>query len=216
MVGAVVMVHGDDQGLVLPPKLAPYQVVVVPIWKDEDEHAAVLEALERVKRIIDDDVRVHVDDRDAYSPGWKFHEWEMRGVPLRLELGPRDVESGQVVLARRDVFGRAGKSMAPIGGGLKDVVAETLEEIQSNLFRQALAFREERTYDPVDYDAFKEAVAMGFANAWWCGDAACEAQIKEETKATLRCIPLEQESGTGPCIRCGRASHERAVFARAY
>jgi prolyl-tRNA synthetase len=121
-----------------------------------------------------------------------------------------------VVLARRDVFGRGGKSTAPIGGGLKDVVAETLEEIQANLFRQALAFREEHTYDPADYGAFEEAVTLGFANSWWCGDAECEAQIREETKATLRCIPLEQESGTGRCIRCGDVAHERAIFARAY
>jgi prolyl-tRNA synthetase len=216
MVGAVVMVHGDDQGLILPPKLAPYQVVIVPIWKDEEQHSAVLEVLERVKRIIGDDVRIRVDDRDAYSPGWKFNEWEMRGVPLRMELGPRDVEKGQVMLSRRDVTGRAGKSTAPIGGGLKDVVEETLEEIQANLYRQALAFREEHTYDPVDYDAFKEAVTKGFADSYWCGDAECEAQIKEETKATLRCIPLEQESGTGTCVRCGQAAHERAIFARAY
>jgi prolyl-tRNA synthetase len=133
-----------------------------------------------------------------------------------MELGPRDVEKGQVVLSRRDVAGRAGKSTAPIGGGLKDVVEETLEEIQANLYQQALAFREEHTYDPADYDALKEAVTHGFANSWWCGDAECEAQIKEETKATLRCIPLEQEPGTGACIRCGEEAHERAIFARAY
>jgi prolyl-tRNA synthetase len=216
MVGAVVMVHGDDQGLILPPRLAPHQVVVVPIWKDEEEHTAVLEVLDRVKRIIGDDVRIHVDDRAAYSPGWKFNEWEMRGVPLRMELGPRDVKKGQVVLARRDVAGRARKSTATIGGGLKAVVTETLDDIQDSLYRRALAFREEHTYNPVDYDAFKEAVEAGFANAWWCGDAACEAQIKEETKATLRCIPLDQESGPGECIRCGGEARERALFARAY
>jgi prolyl-tRNA synthetase len=137
-------------------------------------------------------------------------------VPLRIELGPRDVEKGQVVLARRDIAGRAGKSTVTIGGGLKTVVAETLEAIQANLYQQALAFREEHTCDPADYDAFKEAVTAGFADSWWCGDADCEAQIKEETKATLRCIPLEQESGPGTCIRCGRDAHERAIFARAY
>jgi prolyl-tRNA synthetase len=216
MVGAVVMVHGDDQGLILPPKLAPYQVVVVPIWRDEEERTVVLEVLERVKRIIGEDVRIHVDDRDANTPGWKFHEWEMRGVPLRIELGPRDVEKGQVMLARRDIVGRAGKSAAPVGGGLKDVVDETLDEIQVHLYRRARAFLEDHTYDPADYDAFQEAVNAGFADSWWCGDAECEAQIKEETKATLRCIPVSQEPGEGICIRCGRPARERAIFARAY
>jgi prolyl-tRNA synthetase len=140
----------------------------------------------------------------------------MRGVPLRMELGPRDVEKGQVVLARRDVVGREGKTTAPIGGGLKDVVQEMLQDIQASLYRKALAFRKENTYDPADYDAFTEAVTVGFANSWWCGDAHCEAQIQEETKASLRCIPLEQEAGSGVCIRCGQQARERAIFARAY
>ena len=216
MVGAVVMVHGDDQGLVLPPRLAPHQVVIVPIWKDEDEHSAVMEAVKRVKQLIGDGVRIHVDDRDAYSPGWKFNEWEMRGVPLRIEIGPRDVQQSQVMLVRRDLAGRARKQASPIGDGLADAVRSMLDEIQKNLYQQALGFREEHTHYPEDYEAFREAVAEGFASVWWCGDAACEAQIKEDTKATLRCIPLEQESGSGTCIRCGEKAHERAVFARAY
>ncbi|MFO7741556.1 MAG: proline--tRNA ligase [Anaerolineae bacterium] len=216
MVGAVVMAHGDDQGLVLPPRLAPHQVVVVPIWSDEDQRVQVSEVVEQVKRLLGDDVRVHVDDRDAYSPGWKFNEWEMRGVPLRIEIGPRDVEQGQVVLARRDLQGRARKTIVPLSDGLGETVRGTLDAIQDNLYQQALAFREEHTCDPTDYEAFKEAVAAGFAHSWWCGDAECEAQIKEETRASLRCIPLEQEPGTGTCIRCGKEAHERAIFARAY
>jgi prolyl-tRNA synthetase len=216
MVGAVVMAHGDDQGLILPPKLAPHQVVIVPIWTDEEQRTRVIEVVEQVKRILGDLVRIHVDDRDAYSPGWKFNEWEMRGVPLRIEIGPRDVEQGQVVLARRDLEGRARKSMVPLADGLAEAVRRTLDEIQNNLYQQALAFREEHTYHPDDYKEFKEAVTKGFAYAWWCGDAECEAQIKEETKASIRCIPLEQEPGTGTCIRCGREAEERAVFARAY
>jgi prolyl-tRNA synthetase len=216
MVGAVVMVHGDDQGLILPPRLAPHQVVIVPIWKGEDERGPVLETVDRVKGLIGDDVRIHVDDRDAYSPGWKFNEWEMRGVPLRIEIGPRDVEQGQVVLARRDLTGRARKQFVSIEDGLGEAVHDTLDEIQENLYQQALAFREEHTHHPKDYDQFRGAVEEGFASAWWCGDAACEAQIKEDTKATLRCIPLEQESGTGTCIRCGEEARERAIFARAY
>ena len=216
MVGAVVMVHGDDQGLILPPRLAPYQLVIVPIWKDEDQRSLVLDAMNQVRGLIGEGVRMHVDDRDAYSPGWKFNEWEMRGVPLRIEIGPRDVDKDQVMLVRRDVAGRGRKVAAPIGGELGETVRDTLEAIQENLYRRALTFREEHTARPETYDGFREAVAEGFVEAWWCGDAACEAQIKEDTKATLRCIPLEQPSGTGRCIRCAQGADERALFARAY
>ncbi len=215
MVGAIVMVHGDDQGLVLPPKLAPIQVVIVPIWKGDSEQAEVLEVVTRVEAMLRDDVRVHVDDRDEYSPGWKFNEWEMRGVPLRIEIGPRDVEREQVTLARRDISGREGKSRAPLSG-LVEEVQEMLATIQTGLYRRALDFRETHTYDPRDYAEFREAVSNGFAYSWWCGDADCEAQIKEDTKATVRCIPLEQESGKGKCIRCGKDANERAIFGRAY
>ncbi len=215
MVGAIVMVHGDDQGLVLPPKLAPTQVVVVPIWKDDDERAQVLEILSQVKGMLDDDVRVHVDDRDEYSPGWKFNEWEMRGVPLRIEIGPRDVRQEQVTLARRDVPGREGKTSVPMQS-LVGEVQEMLATVQADLYRRALDFRESHTYDPKDYAEFKEAVSQGFACSWWCGDADCEAKIKEDTRATIRCIPLEQEQGRGTCIRCGKETSERAIFGRAY
>jgi len=215
MVGAVVMVHGDDQGLVLPPKLAPIQVVIVPIWKSDDERTEVFEATTRVQAMLCDNVRVHVDDRDEYSPGWKFNEWEMRGAPLRIEIGPRDVEQGQVVLARRDVPGREGKSAVPMEGLLEEV-QEMLARIQADLYRRALDFREAHTYDPKDYTGFRDAVSDGFAYSWWCGDADCERQIKEDTKATVRCIPLEQEPGKGVCIHCGREASERAIFGRAY
>ena len=215
MVGAVVMVHGDDQGLVLPPKLAPTQVVIVPIWKNEAQRSRVLDAAAQVEAVLRDDVRVHVDDRDEYSPGWKFNEWEMRGVPLRIEIGPRDVEKEQVMLARRDIPGREGKSPVPLSG-LARTVPEMLTTIQADLYRRALNFREAHTYDPADYTEFEEAVSAGFAYSWWCGDADCEAQIKEDTKATVRCIPLEQESGKGKCIHCGKEAVERAIFGRAY
>jgi prolyl-tRNA synthetase len=216
MVGAVVMVHGDDQGLVLPPRLAPHQVVIVPIWKSDEQQSQVMEVVRRVEGQLSEDVRVKVDARDAYSPGWKFNEWEMRGVPLRIEIGPRDIEQGQVMMARRDVWGREGKQTAPIGEGLSDAVQELLATIQADLYQKALDFREEHTYDPKDYDAFKEVIDEGFAYSWWCGDAECEAQIKDETKATIRCIPLDQESGTGQCIRCGEDAEERAIFGKAY
>ena len=216
MVGAVVMVHGDDQGLILPPRLAPHQVVIVPIWKDEDQHAMVMETVERVKGLLGRDVRIHVDDRDAYSPGWKFNEWEMRGAPLRIEISPRDVEQDQVMLVRRDLTGRARKQTAHIGDGLAESVHEVLDQIQSHLFQKALDFQEAHTYRAQNYDEFREMVTRGFVEAWWCGDDGCEARIKEDTKATIRCIPLEQGSGTGRCIRCGNDAKERAVFARAY
>jgi prolyl-tRNA synthetase len=215
MVGAVVMVHGDDQGLVLPPKLAPIQVVVVPIWKDDSQRAEVLEAVTRVEAMLREEVRLQVDARDEYSPGWKFNDWELRGVPLRIEVGPRDVKQGQVMLARRDVPGREGKIAAPFND-LVGEVHEMLATIQADLYRRALKFREEHTYDPKDYAEFGETVPNGFAYSWWCGDAGCEAQIKEETKATVRCIPLEQEPGKGKCIRCGQEATERAIFGRAY
>jgi prolyl-tRNA synthetase len=215
MVGAVVMVHGDDQGLVLPPKLAPIQVVVVPIWKNDDQRAEVLEAVARIEARLPDRVRLHVDDRPEYSPGWKFNEWELRGVPLRIEIGPRDVKQEQVMLARRDIPGREGKVAVPLDG-LAETVEEMLVTVQDDLYQRALKFREERTYEPKDYVEFEEAVTEGFAYSWWCGDAGCEAQIKEDTKATIRCIPMEQEPGKGKCIHCGDQATERAIFARAY
>jgi len=215
MVGAVVMVHGDDQGLVLPPILAPIQVVIVPIWKKDPDRTKVLEVVTRAEATLRDDVRVQVDNRDEYSPGWKFNEWEMRGVPLRIEIGPRDVEQEQVTLARRDIPGREGKSTVPLEG-LAETVQEMLATIQADLYRRALDFREAHTYDPKDYAEFREAVSHGFTYSWWCGDADCEAQIKEDTKATVRCIPLEQEPGKGKCIRCGKEASERAVLGRAY
>jgi prolyl-tRNA synthetase len=215
MVGAVVMVHGDDHGLILPPKLASTQVVVVPIGKTEEERAQVAEMVERVQMVLQGDVRLRVDDREEYSPGWKFNEWEMRGVPLRIEIGPRDVEKEQVTLARRDIPGREGKSGASLDDLLGEV-EEMLATIQADLHRRALHFREEHTYDPQDYGEFQEAVSQGFAYSWWCGDVECETRIKDDTKATIRCIPLDQESGKGQCIHCGGEATERAIFARAY
>jgi len=215
MVGAVVMVHGDDQGLILPPKLAPIQVVVVPIWRNDQQRVQVLEAADQIRAALEPRIRLKVDDRDEVSPGWKFNDWEMRGVPLRIEVGPRDVEQRQVVLARRDRPGREGKTAVPMEG-LADAVQGMLETIQRDLLQRALAFREAHTRYPEDFEGLREAVADGFAYAWWCGDAACEEKVKEETSATIRCIPLDQEPGGGQCVVCGREATERAVFARAY
>jgi len=214
MEGAVIMTHGDDQGLILPPRLAPIQVVIVPIWRDEGQRSMVMEAVEGIKRALSG-VRIEVDDREGQSPGWKFNEWELRGVPLRIEIGPRDVAKEQVVLARRDVLGREGKTSAPIAG-LRDRVTEMLDEIQQALYDRALAFREQNTVEATTYEEVLEGIATGFVRAYWCGDPADEARLKEDASATSRCIPLEQDGEPGVCAFCGKPATEKAIFARAY
>jgi prolyl-tRNA synthetase len=214
IVGALVMAHGDDQGLVLPPRLAPVQAVIVPIWKGHEQKADVLAAARRVREALGE-LRVELDDREQLTPGYKFNDWEMRGVPLRLEIGPRDVAAEQVVLARRDVPGREGKTAVPMAG-LGEAATRALEEIQSALYERALAFQRERTAEPADYDELREAVGRGFALAWWCGSAECEARLKEDASATTRCIPFDQPGGTGPCAICGEEAEKKALFARAY
>jgi prolyl-tRNA synthetase len=215
-VGAIIMVHGDDQGLILPPRLAPFQLIIVPIFKTDEEKSSVLENAHRLrKELIGSGVRVKMDEREGMSPGFKFNDWEMRGVPLRMELGPKDVAKGSVVLARRDRPGKEGKSFVP-QQGIAAAVSQLLEEIQKSLHDRALEFRKAHTMEPADYGEFKKAVETGFAFAWWCGNAECEAKIKEETKATMRCIPLEQPGGSGQCILCGKPSREKGIFARAY
>ncbi len=216
MVGAVVMTHGDDQGLVLPPRLAPIQVVIVPIWRKEAERERVFAEAELLaRRLREAGIRVHLDERGELSPGWKFNDWEMRGVPVRVELGPRDVEQGTVMLARRDQPGRAGKRSVALEGAV-EAIQELLVEVQAAILQRALDFREAHTWDVETYADFRSAIEAGFARAWWCGDAECEATIKEETKATVRCIPLEQPGGQGKCVRCGAEAAEIAVFGRAY
>ena len=212
-IGAIIMVHGDDQGLILPPRLAPYQVVIVPIFKNDAEKGPVMEAVTRVRGQLGD-IRVKVDEREE-TPGFKFNDWEMRGVPLRLEIGPKDVAKGTVALARRDRPGKEGRSFVP-QDQIQRLAAETLASIHTSLYERALAFRKANTHDPRSYDEFRQAVEGGWAFSWWCGDGACETQIKEETKATTRNIPLEQPGGSGRCIHCGKPATERAIFAKAY
>jgi len=213
-IGAIIMVHGDDQGLILPPRLAPHQVLVVPIYKDDAERAGVMEAVERLRRQLGS-FRVRVDDREGLTPGFKFHDGEMRGVPLRLEVGPKDVAKGTVALARRDRPGKEGRSFVA-QEGLDRAVAEALDQIQRDLFQRALAFRQAHTHRPQDYASFRAVLEEGWAEAWWCGDPACEAAIKEDTRATTRNIPLDQPGGEGRCIRCDRPAKDVAIFARAY
>jgi len=216
IIGGIIMVHGDDQGLKLPPKLAPYHVVIVPIWRQEDQRAAVLEATERVRAALAGRFRVVVDAREEMTAGYKFNEWELRGVPLRIEIGPRDVEQESAVLARRDVPGKAGKSSVPMAG-LADAVGDRLEAIQADMLAAATAFRDANIHEARTYDELQEIIGDGWAKAYWCGDVACEAKIKEDTKASSRNIPLDQgDAGTGTCIVCGQPAKEWAYWARAY
>ncbi len=215
LIGALVMAHADDQGLVLPPRLAPAQVVVVPIYK-EDERASIVAAMEGIVRDLSAAARVKGDARDGLRPGFKFNEWEMKGTPLRLELGPRDLAAGQVTAARR-----TGGPRTPLPiGSLASTVPAMLEEIQKELYDRAER-RLQENIRPVDsYEEFKARIEDpgGFLLAHWCGSAACEATVKEETKATIRCIPLEGTPGAerGACMLCGGASSRRVYFARAY
>jgi prolyl-tRNA synthetase len=216
VIGAIIMVHGDDQGLVLPPKLAPYQVVIVPIFKTEEEKSSVLDVARKLKAdLVAANVRVTLDEREGSSPGWKFNEWEMRGVPVRVELGPKDVAKQSAVLARRDRPGREGKISASLAG-LPQTIQNLLNEVQQAMLDKAAAFLKSRTVDAKTYDDLKQAVEAGFARAYWCGSEDCEAKIKEETRATMRCIPLEQSGGSGTCVYCGKSAPEQAIFARAY
>ena len=224
IIGAIIMVHGDDQGLVMPPKLAPTQVVIVPIYKTDEEKAPVVKTAKELKaQLIKANLRVTLDEREGFSPGWKFNDWEMRGVPVRVELGPKDVAKQAAMLARRDKPGREGKVSAPLVD-LAGTIEKLLADIHQSLYDKALAFRRSNTREPATYDDFKKAVETGFAFAYWCGSGECEERIKEETRATMRCIPLDPPAvmgtaggaGTGTCVRCGKPAKDRAIFARAY
>ncbi|MDP8975035.1 MAG: proline--tRNA ligase [Actinomycetota bacterium] len=214
MLGAVIMAHGDDRGLVLPPGLAPHQLVIVPIGRGDDR-AAVDEAASRMAADVEGrGVRVHVDMRDA-SPGFKFNDWELRGVPLRVELGPRDLAAGQAVVVAR--VGTEGKQTVSLDG-LAAAVPERLSAFQQALLERATAFRDEHTTDADDWDAFAGQVSEGFATALHCGRTDCEEDIKAETSATPRCVPTDGTAEEGACVRCGQPSAygKRLVFARAY
>jgi prolyl-tRNA synthetase len=213
-IGAIIMTHGDDQGLVLPPRLAPVQVVFVPIYKNDSERSLVMPVVERLRQELGE-FRVKVDDRSEVTPGFKFNDWEMRGVPLRVEVGPKDIEKNSVALARRDMPGRAGKSFVP-QENLAQRVAVMLADIHTNLLERAQIFRDSHIHDPKDYETLKLVVQDGWALSWWCGSPECEARVKEDTKATTRCIPLDQPVGRGACIVCGAPATERVYFAKAY
>ena len=215
-IGAIIMVHGDDQGLVMPPRLAPYQAVIVPIFRNDEEKALVMESVYQTsQQLTENGIRVKVDDRDHLTPGFKFNDWEMRGVPVRVEIGPRDVAKGSVALARRDIPGRDGKQFVP-QEGLPIVVSQLLEDIHQAMYAKAQNFLESHTYRPKDYGELKEAVKDGFVRVWWDGTTEDEMKIKEETKATVRCLPLDKPEGKGICIYSGRETDRVAVFGRGY
>jgi prolyl-tRNA synthetase len=215
MIGGVIMTHGDDGGLILPPRIAPYQVVIVPIMRGSSRDAVLARAGAIRDELIAQGVRVMLDDRDTQTPGWKFNEWEMRGVPLRMEIGPKDLEKSQVVLARRDTREKASVPM----DGLATHIQQQLAAIQQALYERAIAFRTEHTTRTESYQEFREILEgrPGFVVAPWCGSATCEAEIKTETQATIRNIPFsEPPLSRKTCIKCGASAAVTAWFAKSY
>jgi len=215
LMGALIMTHSDDHGLVIPPKLAPIQVVIVPIYKGEEqlnELNAHVDGL--VKALRSKGISVKYDNRDTHKPGFKFNEYELKGVPLRIAIGPRDLENGTYELARRDTLTK--ETVA--AEGISDLVVKLLDEIQDNLWSKALHHRSQNITNVEDYQTFKEVLEQkgGFISAHWDGTAETEDRIKEETKATIRCIPLDQKIEEGTCIYSGQPSKRRVLFAKAY
>jgi prolyl-tRNA synthetase len=214
-VGGIIMVHGDDKGLILPPRLAPTQAVIVPIYSKEEDRGRVLDAANRLKKDLDQ-FRVELDDREGLTPGFKFNEWELRGVPVRVEIGPRDVDGNQVVLARRDT----GEKVPVPLEELLPAVRGMLDHIHDTLYARAKQFTEAHTHYVDSYDEFKQRTrgegGAGFLMAHWCGKPACEKAIQEETRATIRAIPFDAPLEKGSCIYDGTESNVRVVFAKAY
>jgi prolyl-tRNA synthetase len=214
IVGAVIMVHGDERGLKMPPRVAPTQAVIVPIWRKNRERDEVETAVERVRASLAPNVRVKVDDRDDKTPGWKFNEWELKGVPVRIELGPRDIQSEQVMVVRRDTGEKQPVPMAE----LAERLPQLLDEIQENMYESARKMLKGNSERVSTYDRLRERVVSnaGFTYAFWCGDAGCEEKVKTETHATIRCVPFTQPNDAGACIVCGNEAKTEVVFARAY
>ena len=220
MVGGIVMAHGDDKGLRLPPNLAPIQVVIVPIWRTVDQRGVVMKAIDDIRSVlVDAGVRVHIDKREGMTPGFKFNDWEMRGVPVRMEIGPRDVESGTAILARRDMQGKDAKQSVS-QDGIAQRVLELLADIQNHMLAQATEFRDAHLHRANSYDELKEIVTDGWALIPHCGTSECEQKIKEETKSSSRCYPITENKDWDPrgksCPICGKPAVGLAYFARSY
>lgn len=215
LMGALIMTHSDDHGLVLPPKLAPFQVVMIPIYRDEAQFEAVVGRLKEIKKDLEaKGISVKLDDRDTQKPGWKFAEYEFKGVPLRLAMGPRDLENGTIEVARRDTLEKSNLDQ----NDLVNKVSHLLEKIQENLFQKSIDFREESSHKADSYDEFKKILKEkgGFIYAHWDGTTETEEQIQKETKATIRCIPLAGKKEAGKCMVTGKPSEQRVIFAKAY
>jgi len=212
LIGAIIMVHGDDRGLKLPPNVAPTQAVIVPIPGKQTE--MVSNKVSEIYSNLKDEIRIELDDRDEYTPGWKFNEWEMKGVPVRIEVGPRDIQKRQVVLVRRDTGEKSAVSEFELLPRLKTL----LDEIQENMFNQAKKFMQKNIREVNNFDEFKQVIdeKRGFIKAHWCGSIECEKNAKEQTGATLRCIPFSEESSPGRCIVCNKESDTVVYFAKAY
>ncbi|WOG91362.1 hypothetical protein DCAR_0310611 [Daucus carota subsp. sativus] len=219
-VGGIIMTHGDDAGLMLPPKLAPIQVIIIPIWKKTDEKTGVLAAALSVKESLHTaGIRVKIDDSDQKTPGWKFNFWEMKGIPLRIEIGPRDVSSESVVISRRDVPGKQGKvfGVSMESSTLVAYIKDKLDEIQLALLSTAVSFRDSNIVDVTSYDELKEAISQGkWARGPWSASDEDELKVKEETGATIRCFPFEQPNEKGNCLMSGNPADEVAIFAKSY
>lgn len=211
LIGALIMVHGDDSGLVLPPKIAPVQVDVIPIMQNKD--GVLNKAYEVKEALVKAGLRVKVDDTDK-KPGWKFSEQEMRGIPVRVEMGPRDIEAGQAIVVRRDTREKTTVAIESLAEEIKNI----LDKMQTEMLERARTHREAHTYVATNYDEFKDVVANkpGFVKAMWCGDQACEDKIKEETTATSRCMPFEQEHLSDVCVCCGRPAKKMVYWGKAY
>jgi prolyl-tRNA synthetase len=215
LIGALVMVHGDDRGLVMPPKVAPTQVVIVPITYKAADSAAILEkAKEILGKLKAKGFTAVLDDRAEYTPGWKFNEWELKGVPVRIEIGPRDLKQEQVTLARRDTYQKTTAKMDEA----VEATEKLLEEIQNNLYAKAKTALEEKTTTVQNYDDFQKALKSksGFIKAVWCGNPECEEKVKEETGATIRLKPFKKEKTVGNCVYCGEKDGEMVYFAKSY
>ncbi|XAR69444.1 Proline--tRNA ligase [Bertholletia excelsa] len=220
-VGGIIMTHGDDTGLMLPPKVAPIQVIIVPIWKKEDEKLGVLNVALSVREILKSaGIKVKIDDSEQRTPGWKYNFWEMKGVPLRIEIGPRDVSSGSVVICRRDVPGKQGKvfGISMDASILVPYVKDKLDDIQSSLLRRATLFRDSNIVDVESYGELKAAISQGkWARGPWSASDGHELRVKEETGATIRCFPFEQPEGwKKTCLMTGNPAEEVAIFAKSY
>jgi prolyl-tRNA synthetase len=211
MIGGLIMVHGDDKGLRLPPRVAPIQVVIVPIMRGA-ERDAVLAYADRLQEMLSARFRVRLDARPEFTPGYKYNDWEMRGVPLRIEVGPRDVAQGAVVMARRDTGDKAPVML----GDVVDAVATWLDDIQAHLLEEARQRLAERTVAVSDYREAAQHGYRGFFTGDWCGQESCAEQLKADTGMTIRCLPLDAKPRSGRCVVCQGEASERMVFARAY